>query len=104
MSTPDPFALGGADPLLALWAERSRIRAQYETVPEDGYGGLVDRLGDELDRIEEQMETMIPISIAGALAQLRLLRFYHEIDYDNDGRVVDNLIAGLEQLGEGGAT
>jgi hypothetical protein len=55
-----------------------------------------------LSRIEDQMDALIPNSIDGAVAQLRLFRFYQSIDFEGD-QLIDNLLAGLEQLGETGA-
>jgi hypothetical protein len=100
MNAPDAFALGGTDPLVALWAEHLRVRARRDACPDSVEGDdECDRLGDGLSKIEDQMDALVPASLAGAVALVRLLRFYDEIGH-SDGDVLANLLAGLERIAD----
>jgi hypothetical protein len=97
MSAPDrdPFALGGTDPLIALGTEHQRRVAQINAP------GQVDDVTqaehDELTKIEDQIETLVPISPAGAVALIRYLQYRMDgFDWcEVDDQITNTLIAYL---------
>jgi len=103
----DPFAIGGADPLIALGEEWLRIDALIGEIIDRP--GALDQPGDlapaELEMqtaTEARIAALTPRSVAGAIVQLRFLRermLPAEEWGDRDERMVDAMIAGLEQLG-----
>ncbi len=111
MTAPDrdPFALAGTDPLIALGAAKSALQARLDAIS-DGLSGAEDAaisnpLVAQLIEIEDRIAAAVPISPAGAVVQITRLREYAQ-DFEwceHHDRIVDNLSAGLERLGEDGA-
>jgi hypothetical protein len=107
--TRDPFALGVIDPLIALGAEKSALDARLDAIGTLGLSGaedsaISDPLVEQLVEIEDRIAAAVPISPAGAVVQLTRLREYAQ-DFqwcEHHDQFVDNLIAGLERLGERG--
>jgi hypothetical protein len=77
MTAPDPFALGGTDPLIALVALRDSIEGQMQavdlTLPEDEYNATLAVFYDPISKVEHQIGEAVPTSIAGVVALLRFL-------------------------------
>ncbi len=102
----DSFALGGIDPLSALVALRDSIEAQMRavdtTLPESEYNAALAQFYDPIAKVEDQIGEAVPTSIAGAVTALRFLRGWTAEwkNQDFTDKIVDNLIAGLERLGE----
>jgi hypothetical protein len=96
----DSFALGGTDPLPALWAKFLRVEARLDA-PGQPNDVTEEELG-ELNGIENQIIEAVPTSLAVAAVQINFLqsrmRAYAWCDLDD--QIVANLIAGLERLAE----
>jgi hypothetical protein len=101
-STAHAALPGAVDPLIALGAEWLRIdtRLNGPSQPDDIYEEEIA----ELNRIEEQIEALVPISAAGAAVQVDLLRdrgrAFEWCEFDD--QIADNLIAGLRAMAAGG--
>jgi hypothetical protein len=89
--------MGDADPLTALWAERSRIAARLRALDEKTAEGVSGPLVGSLVRIDDRIAAAIPRTPAGAVVQLRLLQEHLDADPFAE-RLVGNLIAGLVRL------
>jgi hypothetical protein len=94
----------GTDPLIALGAEQLRIFARLNDpgqFPDD----LTAADCAELNAIEDQIKALVPISLAGAVVLVRFLQHQMQVFEwgETADQISDNLIAGLERLGEGGA-
>ena len=93
---------GAVDPLIALVAEQQRIVAKMNAP------GQVDDVSqaehDELSAVEEQIEALVPTSVAGAVAVIRYLQYRMDgFDWcEVDDQISDNLIAYLRALAAGG--
>jgi hypothetical protein len=105
---PAPISVataGGTDPLIPLGAERVRLVEQINApgqVDDDAGEAKNDKLYGRLCKVEDQIERLVPISGAGAAALVRFIQYRRVIfNWDErDDRIADNLIAGLEHLGE----
>ena len=95
MSAPDPFDLGGVDPLIALGAEQMRLVAQMNAPgqPQD----VTQAEFDALSAIEHQMVALVPISAAGAAALVRYLQWrMRGYDWGEiDDQIANNLLVWL---------
>ncbi len=90
------------DPLIALGAEWLRIDTKLNGPgqPDD----ISEEEIAELNRIEDKIAALVPISGAGAAVQVELLRDRGQVFEwcEFDDQVADNLIAGLRALAAGG--
>ncbi len=103
MSAPDrdPFALAGADPLIALGAEWDALTARIEAAVDDS-DPEADALVLQAIAIEDRIAELVPRSPAGAAVQVRYLRHYlRDLEWGEPAEeIAARLIAGLERLGE----
>jgi hypothetical protein len=108
MSAPDrdPFALGDTDPLIALGAEWDELLARADLAVDHGPPGEADRISLLAVHCEDRIAEVVPTSAAGAVVQLKLFRqLASEFEWDDlQEKIAANLIAGLERLGEDGAS
>jgi hypothetical protein len=91
-------ALACLDPLIELGAELERL-SEIETTCPDAWA---DKVTGQISERWDAIAAAVPISIEGALVQARFVR---RVICSDEGesfyiKIVDNLIAGLEQLGE----
>src|SRR4029077_13340618 len=107
--TPAPI---GADPLPELVDQYFRI---VDEVKRPGISQEhCDAVFEHGEAAVQRLVYTVPPTVAGILAQLRLLR--HFVDYDSggdecpnwrdhrDGRLIDSIAAGVERLAAGGAS
>lgn len=85
-----------ADPLIALWTERSRVAAHLHALRDDDGDRASARLIETLVRIDDRIAAAVPLSAAGAIVQLRLLREHFDGDSFAE-KIIDNLIAALRR-------
>jgi len=108
MNATDVFALGGrqdtagADPLPALGDARRDAIARFlsDTPPAE-----LELLFDELNAIEGRIQTAVPTTGEGAIAQLQYLLDFSEEGWEIDEhlrKMVGNVIAYLRTLSAGG--
>lgn len=103
------------DPVVALVAERFRIEeeADARSLPvddDDAVAAIVDLAGEQIARLDEQIATVVAISAAGLIGQVRVLHelgqgVYGDDDVDHDGacgdRLRDTIVIGIERLAGG---
>lgn len=91
-----------ADPLPGLWAEWQRIEDEMgRKDDDDDRSALVAPQAD----VERKIASLKPQTLEGVLVYARLLREYAKEglppkDPERDVKMFDNLVAGLEQLGD----
>ena len=91
------------EPILLLSRKRDALSAKVEACLDRGDGAAADEASLSAVRIEDQIAAMVPTSPAGAIAQFRLLcDMARDFEWDDwADKIADNLIAGLERIGEG---
>jgi hypothetical protein len=110
---PQPPDGTSADKLWQNWIELDRAIGEADERAHKETGGAFDlykarrdefqaELLAQLNEIEEQIANMVPVTIEEVLVQLRLLneRWTSEPE-EIDGRLVANLLAGLEGMAAG---
>jgi hypothetical protein len=103
MNAPDIFALGGRqdnDPVSALVDEYFRLLDAGDEAGEDD--DAASAFFDQADVLQKRVVDMVPTTVSGVLALLRLLPWV--IDFgawsdDRDGRLYETILAGASRLG-----
>ena len=85
------------DPIVSLWARRSRITARLAELDDKASDAVAQPLLNELVSIDNTIAATVPVSPAGAIALLRLLREHVESDPLTD-LIIGSLTAGVEML------
>src|ERR1700722_12339203 len=103
---------GPGDPVVALFAERSRLVADWDAeidAADDADAGVVDRSSDrfysQIGRLDDQIAGLVATSAAGIIAQVRVLREIEGGNTFNTDRADDcadelfsSIAAGVERL------
>jgi len=108
---PAPVSVtGGTDPLIALADEKAAVEAKLKAI-DDALSGaereaIENPLLDQLVAIEDRLASAVPISLSGAIVQITRLREYaRDFEWSDYAEgIVDNLIGGIERLGETAAS
>jgi hypothetical protein len=91
------------EPIVLLSRKREALSAKVEACLDRGEGALDDQASVQAVKVEDQIAALVPISVAGAIAQFRLLcDLARDFEWDEwADEIANNLIAGLERIGEG---
>ncbi len=101
-----------ADPLLAAYAEWQVMRGEYEAVvkewaavisPNESLGEAVDRETDRILDLENEIADMVPVTVEGMAAQLRVMAYSGghldgAMDHAVESRFVRSLLAAAERI------
>jgi hypothetical protein len=95
----DAFALGGADPIVALGREFDRIRAAQDAAEARNDADESDALGLQLNAVEDEIAALVPTSVAGVRLQLELLCRFRDFEWDEmHDALADKMLAGLRSM------
>ena len=89
------------DPLVVLNARWHALDAQIDSLLARGDGEQAEAVSQRMVEIEDRIAELVPISPAGAAAQLRLVRQWGQDFEWNEPQdeLADKLLAGLERMG-----
>ncbi len=110
-----------ADPVLAAYQKWLAVRADYEQVlknysalerqhgvasagADEYHGAAVDRETDRILDLEAEIADMVPVTVAGMVAQLRVMAYngghLGAMDHAVESRFVRSLLAAAESIAE----
>jgi hypothetical protein len=96
--------IGFPEPIVLLSRKRDALFASMDACHGRGEGDLAERASEQAVKVEDQIAAMVPTSIAGAIAQFRVLcDLARDFEWDDwADEIAGNLIAGLERIGRPG--
>jgi hypothetical protein len=75
--------IGFPEPILLLSRKRDELFAKVDACLDVGADALAEQASVEAVKVEDRIATLVPMSVAGAVAQLRVLcDFARDFDWD----------------------